>query len=158
MTAASQRRRSVGSAGAGGTPSASGSSPAPGSSARGYRRRPSIGTPGSGSVGVGGSDVTPGGRAPAPAVAERPGLRIMRIVGSQYDATVGVEAWVAKAEAKVKVRGEKSVSCEHTGRLVKWGSVFGGDFSYIYSVCISSRMAGLQGVGYTWRSSSSMLA
>lgn len=27
----------------------------------------------------------------------------MRVVGSQYDATVGVEAWVAKAEAKVKV-------------------------------------------------------
>lgn len=36
--------------------------------------------------------------------AERPGLRLMRIVGSQYDATVGVEAWVAKAEAKVEVR------------------------------------------------------
>lgn len=45
--------------------------------------------------------MTPGGRGAA--VAERPGLRIMRIVGSQYDATVGVEAWVAKAEEKIKV-------------------------------------------------------
>lgn len=118
MSAASQRRRSLGSAGAGGTPSASGSSPVPGSSARGYRRRPSIGTPGSVGVGVGvsGSDVTPGGRGAASAVAERPGLRIMRIVGSQYDATVGVEAWVAKAEAKVKVRGEKKWFWEHIDR------------------------------------------
>lgn len=43
------------------------------------------------------------------AAAERPGLRLMRIVGSQYDATDGVEAMVAKAEAKVKVR-ETAVS------------------------------------------------
>lgn len=37
----------------------------------------------------------------------RPGLRLLRVVGSQYDATVGVEAWVEKAEAKVKVRKEE---------------------------------------------------
>lgn len=35
---------------------------------------------------------------------ERAGLRLMRVVGSQYNATVRVEAWVEKAEAKVKVR------------------------------------------------------
>lgn len=122
MSAASQRRRSLGGAGAGagagGTPSAPGSSPAPGSAARGYRRRPSIGAPGSGG---GGEIMTPGGRAVGAvvAVAERPGLRIMRIVGSQYDATVGVEAWVAKAEAKVKVGGGELLLLNKVG----WGIV-----------------------------------
>lgn len=64
----------------------------------------------------GGGEVTPrrAGAAAAGAMvavtAERPGLRLMRIVGSQYDATVAVEAWVAKAEAKVKVRKARTCS------------------------------------------------
>lgn len=105
MSAASQRRRSLG--GAGVPPFAAGSSPAPGSAPRGApRRRVSV----AGTGGERGGEVTPGRAGPGSGAlvavaAERPGLRLMRIVGSQYDATVVVEAGVAKAEAKVKVRG-----------------------------------------------------
>lgn len=35
---------------------------------------------------------------------ERPGLRLLRVVGLQYKATARVEEWVEKAEAKVEVR------------------------------------------------------
>eukprot|EP00752_Nemacystus_decipiens_P008540 g7627.t1 len=67
-------------------------------------------------AGVGG-EVTPGREGPgAPAaVAERPGLRLMRIVGSQYDATVAVEAWVAKAEAKVKQLERAKAAAKSSG-------------------------------------------
>lgn len=45
-----------------------------------------------------------GGAAPAPVPVERPGLRLLRVVGSQYNATVAMEELVKKAEAKVTVR------------------------------------------------------
>lgn len=132
MSAASQRRRSLGGAGAGAgagaPPSAAGSSPAPGSAPRGggYRRRVSVGAAGR----DGGGDMTPGAGAVVVVAAERPGLRLMRVVGSQYDATVAVEAWVARAEAKIKVRGGQDRKGFASGggggsRVVVRGLVFG---------------------------------
>lgn len=51
-----------------------------------------------------GNEGTPGWSSAAGTMVERPGMRLLRVVGAQYNATLSVEGLVAKMEKRVKVR------------------------------------------------------
>lgn len=77
---------------------------------RSTRRRPETDGKSNGAIVVGGGGVGQQRRQQPEQDYERPGMRILRVVGAQYKATSRVEEWVEMAEAKVKVRTD--VSCE----------------------------------------------